>query len=120
MCEYAVRYIYYWSGLTKILHYEICYMQSDLSAESRAHSRNLVDVVISEPLDSTKKKKGGEFPDRLSSVWERLYLLEFILHRESEKYFAKSAGEFTPQYKKICFINLGFWSVVYESRPPDY
>jgi hypothetical protein len=53
MWEYAVRYIYLWSGLTRILDYEICYIQY-LSAEARAHSRNLVAIIINEFLDSIK------------------------------------------------------------------
>jgi len=54
MWEYEVRYIYFWSGLTRKLDYAICYMQSALSAETRAHSRNLVAIVINEFLDSIK------------------------------------------------------------------
>ena len=40
--------------INNILNYEICYMQSALSAEARAQSRDLVDVVINELLHSIK------------------------------------------------------------------
>ena len=36
------------------MDYAVCYMQSALSAEARAHFRKLVGIVINEFLDSSK------------------------------------------------------------------
>jgi hypothetical protein len=54
MWEYTIRYVYFWSGLTRKLDYAICYMQSALSAEARTYSRKLMATVIDEFLDSIK------------------------------------------------------------------